>query len=213
MGVDDLWHPLLVCSQAGDPGPQVVFARLRVLFYNLCRSLWIVCQSAPLRKIESVERERYDKIERGSIMKIFAATEASEALVAAFARLIPQLSSSSPPLTRAELEAVIASPVSTLLVATDPARDEQVVGTLTLVLFRIPTGMRAWIEDVVVDGEYRRKGIGTALIREALERARDAGARTVDLTSRPSREAANRLYQQIGFAQRETNVYRYTFGR
>jgi ribosomal protein S18 acetylase RimI-like enzyme len=144
-------------------------------------------------------------------MKTVQVTEVSEALVSAFSRLIPQLSSSSPLLTKADLEDIVSSTASTLLVATDPAHNEQIVGTLTLVLFRIPTGMRAWIEDVVVDAEYRREGIGTALIREALERARGAGARTVDLTSRPSREAANRLYQQIGFARRETNVYRYTF--
>ena len=84
-----------------------------------------------------------------------------------------------------------------------------IVGALTLVLFRIPTGVRAWIEDVVVDSEARGLGVGRALNEAALDRARDAGATTVDLTSRPSREAANRLYQRIGFVQRSTNVYRF----
>jgi ribosomal protein S18 acetylase RimI-like enzyme len=84
------------------------------------------------------------------------------------------------------------------------------VGTLTLVLFRIPTAMRAWIEDVVVDESARGAGVGEALTLAALERAADAGARTVDLTSRPSREAANRLYTRLGFELRETNVYRWT---
>ncbi len=84
-----------------------------------------------------------------------------------------------------------------------------IIGALTLVLFRIPTGVRAWIEDVVVDGEARGLGVGRALNETALERARQAGATTVDLTSGPSREAANRLYQRIGFVQRSTNVYRY----
>jgi ribosomal protein S18 acetylase RimI-like enzyme len=51
--------------------------------------------------------------------------------------------------------------------------------------------------------------VGEALNRAALDKAKAVGAKTVDLTSRPSREAANRLYQRIGFAQRETNVYRY----
>ena len=75
--------------------------------------------------------------------------------------------------------------------------------------FRIPTGVRAWIEDVVVDGDARGRGVGEALNRHALDRARMLGAKTVDLTSRPSREAANRLYQRIGFVPRETNVYRF----
>ena len=56
---------------------------------------------------------------------------------------------------------------------------------------------------------YRGRGIGEALTRAALERARQEGARTVDLTSRPTREAANRLYQRVGFKLRQTNLYRY----
>ncbi len=81
-------------------------------------------------------------------------------------------------------------------------------GTLTLVVFRIPTGIRAWIEDVVVDESLRGRGAGDALTRAALDKAAELGARTVDLTSRPSREAANRLYQRIGFERRDTHVYR-----
>jgi len=84
-----------------------------------------------------------------------------------------------------------------------------VVGSLTLVLFRVPTGVRAWIEDVVVDESSRGTGVGEALVREALSRAAAAGARSVDLTSRPGREAANRLYRRLGFEMRETNVYRW----
>jgi ribosomal protein S18 acetylase RimI-like enzyme len=145
-------------------------------------------------------------------MEIVQVSEASPELVDAFTRLIPQLSSSSPPPTADQLAEIVASPATALLVARDSDATEggSIVGTLTLVLFRIPTGMRAWIEDVVVDQAYRRQGIGAALTRAAVERARAAGARTVDLTSRPSREAANRLYRRLGFVQRETNVYRYT---
>jgi ribosomal protein S18 acetylase RimI-like enzyme len=84
------------------------------------------------------------------------------------------------------------------------------VGMLTLVTFAIPTGIRAIIEDVVVDERYRGQGVAQALTREALVRADAAGARTVDLTSRPSREEANRLYQKLGFQKRDSNVYRYT---
>jgi len=128
-------------------------------------------------------------------------------LVEAFARLIPQLSSSSPPPDEPMLRRIVASPASHLLVARDD--DGRVVGSLTLVVFPIPTGIRAWIEDVVVDKDAGRQGIGKALNRHALNLARELGAKTVDLTSRPSREVANRLYRGLGFVPRETNVYRY----
>ncbi len=132
---------------------------------------------------------------------------ADDELVDAFARLTPQLSRSNPAPTRAELDEIVRSDASRLLIARDDTGT--IVGSLTLVLFRIPTAVRAWIEDVVVDESVRGQGIGEALNREALRIAKDAGARTVDLTSRPSREAANRLYQRIGFKQRDTNVYRF----
>ena len=131
-------------------------------------------------------------------------------LVAAFERLVPQLSRSSPPPTRADLAEMVGAPGTRLLVARNDAGE--IVGSLTLVLFRIPTGVRAWIEDVVVDERARRQGIGEALTQRACEVATESGARTVDLTSRPSREAANRLYGRLGFQLRETNVYRWSPG-
>lgn len=131
----------------------------------------------------------------------------TDEVVSAFVRLIPQLSSSNPPPTRAQLEALVASEASTLFVA---RVDGRIVGSLTLAMFRIPTGVRAWIEDVVVDEAARGHGVGEALNRAALDRAREAGAITVELTSRPSREAANRLYLRMGFVTRDTNVYRFT---
>jgi len=137
-----------------------------------------------------------------------AAAEVDDGLVEAFAALVPQLSSSSPPPGRAELEAIAASDASILLVARD--RSDRIVGTLTLAVFRVPTGLLSWIEDVVVEETARGSGAGEALVRAALDRARAAGAKSVDLTSRPSREAANRLYQRIGFETRSTNVYRYS---
>ena len=140
-------------------------------------------------------------------VSVTEATAVDDALVDAFARLTPQLSRSNPPPTRAELDELVRSEASHLLVARDG--DGAIVGSLTLVLFRIPTAVRAWIEDVVVDEAARGQGVGEALNREALRMAAENGARTVDLTSRPSREAANRLYQRIGFKQRDTNVYRY----
>ncbi len=134
--------------------------------------------------------------------------EVDDELVVAFERLTPQLSSSSPAPGADELAAIVASPATVLFIARD-VDTGQIVGSLTLALFRIPTGMRAWIEDVVVDEAARGKGVGNALNQAALDRARAEGAKTVDLTSRPSRDVANRLYKRIGFEQRETNVYRY----
>ncbi len=142
-------------------------------------------------------------------VQIIEAAEVTPELVAAFERLIPQLSSSNPAPTETELAAICESEASVLLIAVDRDADDQILGSLTLAWFRIPTGVRAWIEDVVVDEEARGHGVGELLNRAALDRARELGAKTVDLTSRPSREAANRLYQRIGFVARDTNVYRY----
>jgi ribosomal protein S18 acetylase RimI-like enzyme len=138
---------------------------------------------------------------------VASAVEVTDELLDACKRLIPQLSSSNPAPTREELAEIISSPSTVLLVA---RVDGQIAGILTLATFRIPTGIRAWIEDVVVDESTRGHGVGQALNLTAIEEARKRGAITVDLTSRPSREAANRLYQRIGFEARSTNVYRYT---
>ncbi len=144
-------------------------------------------------------------------MQIVEATTVTVELVHAFATLIPQLSSSNPPPTAQDLAEIIAAPATQLLLALDG--DATVLGALTLAVFRIPTGVRAWIEDVVVDEATRGRGVGEALNREALARARASGATTVELTSRPSREAANRLYQRLGFELRATNVYRINLDR
>ena len=138
-------------------------------------------------------------------VEIREATVVDDALVEAMARLVPQLSNSNLAPDEATLSAIVESDTSILLLAEEGGA---VLGMLTLVVFRIPTGVRAWIEDVVVDEAARGRGVGEALNRVAIQRAHDAGARTVDLTSRPSREAANRLYSRLGFEQRDTNVYR-----
>ncbi|MGH9082284.1 MAG: GNAT family N-acetyltransferase [Acidimicrobiales bacterium] len=141
-------------------------------------------------------------------MTVEPAAVAGAELVEAMARLVGQLSQSAPVPTAYELERIVASPATTLFVARDGAG--RVVGALTLAVFRTPTGVRAWIEDVVVDREARGAGTGAALVRAAVALAAEHDARTVDLTSRPDREAANRLYLRLGFEQRTTNVYRYT---
>jgi ribosomal protein S18 acetylase RimI-like enzyme len=141
------------------------------------------------------------------IPRIEQVVRVDDELVAAFERLIPQLSSSSPPPSRAHLESMVANDDNVLFVA---RVDGVVLGSLTLAFYRIPTGLKAWIEDVVVDAEARGRGVGELLNRAALDEARLRGAKDVSLTSRPSREAANRLYLRMGFEARNTNVYRYT---
>lgn len=127
-------------------------------------------------------------------------------LVAAFEMLIPQLSSSSPPPGRELLTELVEGADTVVFLA---RLDGAIIGSLTLAFYRIPTGMKAWIEDVVVDDAARGHGVGRLLNEAALDVARERGAKNVSLTSRPSREAANRLYQRIGFKARETNLYRY----
>ncbi len=141
-----------------------------------------------------------------SAVPVEIASQASEELVAACHRLIPQLSSSAQPITVSELAEIINSDSTLMFVA---RIDNKIVGLLTLAIFRIPTAVRAWIEDVVVDSSARGHGVGEALNRAAIAEAKRRGAKTVDLTSRPSREAANKLYKRLGFVERDTNVYRF----
>jgi ribosomal protein S18 acetylase RimI-like enzyme len=129
-------------------------------------------------------------------------------LTDALTTLVPQLSTSNPPPSLVEVEAMLASDAITQFVARDDTG--AIIGVATLAVFPIPTAKRAWIEDVIVDESARGHGVGEALTQAMIDAARDLGCKTVELTSRPSREAANRLYRRIGFTERETNVYRYT---
>jgi len=143
-------------------------------------------------------------------IEVSPARRVDDALIAAFNRLIPQLSRSAAVPTPDLIREIVEAQSNTVLIARDQREDGRIVGLLTLVVFRIPTGVRAWIEDVVVDEAVRGRGVGEALSQDAVRRALGLGARTVELTSRPSREAANRLYQRLGFVRRDSNVYRYT---
>ncbi|WP_420311217.1 GNAT family N-acetyltransferase [Streptomyces sp. YS-B37] len=134
------------------------------------------------------------------------AREATEELVGAFGRLLPQLSSTAAPLDRAAVERLVSCATNTVLIA---RAEGAIVGTLTLVMSPVPSGLRGRVEDVVVDSAARGRGIAALLLDEALRTARAAGARTVDLTSRPDRTAANRLYERLGFRVRESTVYRF----
>ena len=140
------------------------------------------------------------------MIEIFEVTESNESTFKLVNRLLPQLSKSAQPLTSGKLKEIVQSTHVHLFIAQEGT---EVLGMLSLVVFPIPTGIRAWVEDVVVDESARGKGVGRALSEYALQAAKEKGALTVDLTSRPSRVAANQLYQKVGFQLRETNVYRF----
>jgi ribosomal protein S18 acetylase RimI-like enzyme len=142
-------------------------------------------------------------------MQIESASRVTDELLDALTRLTPQLKISSPSLTRDDMAALLSSDAVTLLTARGDAG--VIVGMLTLIVYRVPTGVRARIEDVVVDESARGQGIAVELIQRALTVARAKGADGVTLTSNPRREAANKLYQKVGFKRWETNVYFYKF--
>jgi ribosomal protein S18 acetylase RimI-like enzyme len=144
-----------------------------------------------------------------SQIDIRVAKEASAVLLDSMAELIPQLSTTAPALTFEELKMILECPASHLFLAYE---DEKIVGMLTLIVAQIPTGLRALIEDVVVSNSYRQRGIGTALNRAAIELATNMGVRTIELTSRPSRVEAIRVYERLGFKPRDTGVYRLSSG-
>lgn len=163
------------------------------------------------------------------VVTVTEAREADAELFEAVHRLLPQLSSSARQPTDDEIAEIVGSPATVLLVARDDAlapveggageasrgaagAGGPIVGMLTLVIFRLPTGVRAWVEDVVVDTAARRRGIAEALTRAAVGLARARAARTLDLTSRPARDAATNLYQKVGFEERNTNVFRLALG-
>ena len=147
-------------------------------------------------------------------MTVELITAATPEIHEAMGRLIPQLSRSAAPMSEADVQRFLSQDSVHLFAFRPDEADTQgnrpILGMLSLVAFEIPTGVRAWVEDVVVDEAARGQGAGFALVEAAVEHAKNVGARTVDLTSRPSREAANRLYQRAGFQLRETNVYRVT---
>ena len=142
-------------------------------------------------------------------MHIKKVSEVTGELHESLQRLVPQLGAHKIPPTREELQELVESESSTLLVACESDESSPIVGMLSLTIYRVPTGLRSIIEDVVVDGSARRKGIGEALMQKAIELAQDAGAEGISLTSNPQREAANRLYQSLGFQLRQTNPYYY----
>ncbi len=139
---------------------------------------------------------------------IFEMTEATEEVHQAFQRLMPQLTKHSPPPDFSALAEMAASPMTFVFLARHPDAQGPLVGSATLGIFQTPTGQHAWIEDVVVDEDARRLGLGRALTAACLQKAQQLGLKSVNLTSRPAREAANQLYQSMGFQRRQTNIYR-----
>ena len=144
------------------------------------------------------------------MVKIEKVNQVTLELLEAMLRLVPQLTSSSPPPTPEDLDALLASECTHLFIARDAASG-LIAGMATLVVYRVPTGLRGYMEDVVVDETARGQGIGEALTHACLNAAKKAGAPQVGLTSHPGRVAANVLYRKMGFEQRNTNVYRFVF--
>ncbi|MDD7915322.1 GNAT family N-acetyltransferase [Polaribacter ponticola] len=138
-------------------------------------------------------------------MKIYKLETLKPNVIEAFKRLIPQLSEDCNVPSEKDLEDIINSECTNLFVAEE---NNEIIGTLSLVFNKIPTGKKAWIEDVVVDKTVRGKGVGKELILFAMKYAKEVNHTTINLTSSPEREAANKLYQKLGFLKRETNVYR-----
>lgn len=139
-------------------------------------------------------------------MEILQVKKIASDIYEAFQRLIPQLDNTVPIPTKEKLIKIISSPSAYLFIAQD---QNKIIGTFTLIVYNTPTGDYAYLEDLVVDENSRGKGIGKKLILTALKIAKDKGVKVVNLTSRPSRKTANRLYKKIGFTRRETNVFRY----
>jgi GNAT superfamily N-acetyltransferase len=149
---------------------------------------------------------------RNNAMKIIEAERITDEVFRAFQSLIPQLTTSGEIPDREDLDAIVEANTTSLLLAVDDTQEaRRIVGALTLIIYRIPTGYLARIEDVVVEQDMRKQGIGKLLMEDAMLRARDAGVKAVDLTSNPQRIAANELYLKMGFKLRNTNLYRYTF--
>lgn len=144
---------------------------------------------------------------KNKAIEIKIVEEVDAALVASFAQLIPQLTKFTPPPDETLLKRIVGSGSSTIFIARDTQAYGRIVGALTLALYTTPTGTKAWIEDVIVDHTYRGQGIGEALTRAAIGKAKMENAKAVLLTSNAGRVAANRLYQKMGFTLRDTNFY------
>lgn len=142
-------------------------------------------------------------------MQINIVTQVDEELFEAFQRLVPQLTDNNPPPSLNDLAALVRDSASTLMVARNESAE--IIGALTLTVYRVPTGIRSIIEDVIVDSSARGQGVGEALLDRAIEVAREKGAGNISLTCNPMREAANRLYQRMGFKKRNTNAYQLKF--
>ena len=136
-----------------------------------------------------------------------AALTATPELAEALGHLLPQLVGKPVSVDMERLAQVLAQEAVTLLVARDVGGE--IVGTATVIIVATTAGWVARLEEVVVDATARGKGVGAELTSAAIRVATERGVEHLELTTAPRREAANRLYQRLGFRRRETNVYRH----
>lgn len=130
---------------------------------------------------------------------------ASDALLEGVNRLLPQVREEAPQVDKAGLARIVSSPRIDLVTAW---QDGKLVGLVTVSDYEMLGSRRALINDMVVDEPYQGQGIGRRLFQAAIDHARSTRVDVIELTSRPSREVANHLYERAGFERRETNPYR-----
>ncbi|MDL2238752.1 GNAT family N-acetyltransferase [Bacteroidales bacterium OttesenSCG-928-K03] len=138
-------------------------------------------------------------------MRIKQLTTLSGEILNKINNLLPILSDNVRTLKHEELEEMINDKNTVIFIAEE---DEDIVGMLVFIIYKLPSGVKAWIEDVIVKEEQQGRGIGRMLVETAIEYAKKLNIKKIDLTSSPFRIAANILYPKLGFKKRDTNVYR-----
>jgi len=135
------------------------------------------------------------------------ATTFSSSLTESVNTLLHQLNPNAYLLSDKDVQEMLDASTNELFVAKDA---EKIIGMITLITYRIPYAKKGILEDFVVDASYRGKGVGSDLIKTAMESAKEKNVKYIELTSNPTREKAREFYLHLGFVQRETNVYRFS---
>lgn len=144
------------------------------------------------------------------MIQIQKVTEFTPALAEEIRHLAKQEGDNYQDLTDDDLKEMISYPTHTLLIARD-IESGRAAGMILVMTYRIPYVRKAYLDDLVVDTDFRQRGIATQLFHTALDVAKESGAAYVDFTSKPARVAGNNLYEKLGFVSHDTNIYRYIF--